>query len=530
MAADGGLWSDLGKEVRFGDEVAIGQLNDTINLQRKAVLALRKDLDDGTRTKAEIDDAIGKMGDEIRSLHARVKAGSGVVWSPGGDASDVTRRYIRADGLLQLGTVEEQVVMPSGSVRQYRRPGILTEEKPLTREHADLVNSFYLYAFGRHIGSRGVVGASEAADAIWLRNVIPAIHALPGPAGDALRRMVSDPAEFSRAMNASSTTGGDLISNPTLGSALRTPRTLPRRVASRIGMQRAASKTFTAPIMTGRGLLRVQGAITDDPARAPVQSAATTSSAVTMKDFICNFLVQSTWFRDIASSGIDGMSLVLAWLSQAVADSDELILLHGDTAATHQDTISTWTMGSYLTSGQLDGSDSPIKAILGIRARAHDDSNTASASGAFTAATHFSTLALLGTWGAGAVCTVGINGLYTLLSNALFTTVDKFGDRATLLTGQLGQIGNTPVDLSEFLPKEFDTTSGLRTGSNAGNIAVYYNPAAMTIWDMEPADGGEYDVSEPHKGARYIGRTATRQVTFNVPSGEKPAAVLYNLG
>lgn len=527
---DDDVFGELGKEVRFGDDVAAAELASTINRQRSAILTLRKQIDEGKSTEAERAETIARMGEDLRAVHARVKQGAGVIWQPGGDAGDVTRRYLRSDGLVQFSSTVETVPLPRGGRIQVKRPGLLTDDKPVTREHAALVNAFFRYAFAASIGARGVSGASEAAQDIWIRGVVPAMQAMPGPVGDFLRTMLSDPATFERAMNATAGTGGELISNPTIGGALRTPRTLPRRVASRIAMQRAISKTFTVPIITGRALLRLQGAITDDPARATPQSQTTTSAAVTMKDLIANVLVQSTFFRDIQSSGMDGIMLIMAFLDQAAADTDELMLLHGDTAASHQDTLSTWTLGSYFASGQLDGSDAPTKALLGIRARAHDDSNTATAGGAFDAADHFGTLALLGNWGQGAICTVGVNGIYTLMANSLFTTVDKFGDRATLLTGQLGQIGNTPVDISEFLPKEFDTTSGLRTGSNAGNIAVYHNPAAMTLWDMEPADGGEFDVSEPHKGARYIGRTATRQITFNVPSGEKPAAVLYNLG
>ncbi len=520
----------LGREVQFTDEVAVGALNTVLNQQRNALLTLNAQVSAHKRTIGELETFKAQASDELRAATARVRQTGGVVWQPGGDASDLTRRYLRADGMVQLGEVTESVPMPRGGFRQVKRSGLLTEERPLTREHSDLVIGFHRYALASKMAARGMSGATEAADDVWVRSVVPAMRSMPGPVGDFLRQMLSDPATFERAMNASAGTGGELISNPTLGTALRTPRTLPRRVASRIAMQRSVSKTFTAPVITGRGLLRLQGAISDDPARATPQGMVTTSAAVTMKDFIVNMLVQSTFFRDIASSGLDGMALVDQWLAQAVADSEEMILLHGDSAATHQDTIATWTVGSYFTSGQLDGSDSPIRAILGVRARAHDDSNTVSASGSFDAADHFGALALLGNWGAGAVATVGVNGIYTLLANSLFTTVDKFGDRATLLTGQLGQIGNTPVDLSEFLPKEFDTSSGLRTGSNAGNIVVYHNPAAMTMWDMEPADGGEYDVTEAHKGARYIGRTATRQVTFNVLSTDKPAAVLYNIG
>lgn len=528
MAADG-AFRDLGEEVKFTDETSAAELTRVVGTQRAAILELQDRIRAGERTDAEREEKLARMGEDLRAANSKVRLGSGVVWQPGGSASDVLARFVRADGLIQIGDGTRRVRTPNGWT-DIKVPGLLTDRAPATREHADLVTAFFGYSMARYLSVKGITSASERATEIWSSNVVPAMLRMPGAIGDFFHRALGSDTEFERAFNATAGTGGELISNPTLGTALRTPRTLPRLIPTLVPMQRATSKTFTAPVMTGRGLLRLQGAVADDPARATPQTAVTSSAAVTMKDFIVNSLVQSTFFRDIASTGLDGVMLLMRWLDQAVLDSEEMILLHGDTAATHQDTISTWTVGSYFTSGQLDGTDSPIKAILGVRARAADDSNTTAGGGTFDAADHFGTLALMGTWGAGAVMMVGINGLYTLLANSLFTTVDKFGDRATLVTGQLGQVGNTPVTVSEFLPKEFDTSSGLRTGSNNGNVAVYANPQAMTMWDMEPADGGEYDVSEPHKGARYLGRTATRQLTFNVPSGDKPCAFIYNLG
>lgn len=61
----------------------------------------------------------------------------------------------------------------------------------------------------------------------------------------------------------------------------------------------------------------------------------------------------------------------------------------------------------------------------------------------------------LGTWGletTGLVYVVNTDVYYNLLDDTNFLTVDKVGDRATLLTGQIGSIGNIPVIVSGEFP------------------------------------------------------------------------------
>lgn len=61
----------------------------------------------------------------------------------------------------------------------------------------------------------------------------------------------------------------------------------------------------------------------------------------------------------------------------------------------------------------------------------------------------------LGTWGletTGLVYVVNTDVYYNLLDDSNFLTVDKVGDRATLLTGQIGSIGNIPVIVSGEFP------------------------------------------------------------------------------
>lgn len=79
----------------------------------------------------------------------------------------------------------------------------------------------------------------------------------------------------------------------------------------------------------------------------------------------------------------------------------------------------------------------------------------------------------LGAWGlnpAEVTFIVSTDIYYDLLEDATFQTVDKIGDRATLRTGQIGSIANSPVLVSaQFPTKASGTTSGT---ANIGAIAV----------------------------------------------------------
>jgi len=62
---------------------------------------------------------------------------------------------------------------------------------------------------------------------------------------------------------------------------------------------------------------------------------------------------------------------------------------------------------------------------------------------------------------------------YNLLEDTTFQTMNQVGVQATLLTGQIGQIGNSPVLVSAELPSSTSGTNLAATTSNIGAIAVY---------------------------------------------------------
>lgn len=88
----------------------------------------------------------------------------------------------------------------------------------------------------------------------------------------------------------------------------------------------------------------------------------------------------------------------------------------------------------------------------------------------------------LGAWGldpAEVVYIVNTEAYYDLMDDALFQTMDKVGDRATILTGQVGMVGGSPVLVSSELPAK---TAGANTGGNTANVgAIALNAANFMV-------------------------------------------------
>lgn len=79
----------------------------------------------------------------------------------------------------------------------------------------------------------------------------------------------------------------------------------------------------------------------------------------------------------------------------------------------------------------------------------------------------------LGVWGltqSDLVYIVSTDVYYNLLDDTTFQTMDKVGTQATLLTGQIGMIGQTPVLVSDAFPAKAAGTASAST--NIGAIAV----------------------------------------------------------
>lgn len=125
----------------------------------------------------------------------------------------------------------------------------------------------------------------------------------------------------------------------------------------------------------------------------------------------------------------------------------------------------------------------------------------------------------LGVWGldpSELVYVVSTDIYYDLLDDTLFQTVDKVGDKATILRGQIGLIGNSPVLVSDQFAAK---ASGANTGStNIGAICVA--PGNFLVGNQR---GMRFDTDTEVVNQRRVLvsslRTGMTQVTTNVGQG-----------
>lgn len=116
----------------------------------------------------------------------------------------------------------------------------------------------------------------------------------------------------------------------------------------------------------------------------------------------------------------------------------------------------------------------------------------------------------LGAWGldpSELVYIVSTENYYDLLEDPIFQTMDKVGTSATVLTGQIGSVGNTPVIVSaEFADKAADAVG-----------AICFNPGNFLVGNQRGLRVDTQDLVETQRRVMVASlRTGMTQVTTNL--------------
>lgn len=122
----------------------------------------------------------------------------------------------------------------------------------------------------------------------------------------------------------------------------------------------------------------------------------------------------------------------------------------------------------------------------------------------------------LGAWGLNPselVYVVNTEAYYNLLDDDSFLTVDKVGNQATLLTGQIGAIGNTPVIVSGEFPAIAEAADGAAT-----NIAAFcFAPGNFVVGNQRGLRVDTQELVESQSRVLVASlRTGLTQLTTNL--------------
>ncbi|NBW23600.1 MAG: phage major capsid protein [Caulobacteraceae bacterium] len=179
-------------------------------------------------------------------------------------------------------------------------------------------------------------------------------------------------------------------------------------------------------------------------------------------------------FEEDEDSIIPVLPIVRDALSRRMAKAlDKAMLVGGGTSG-----------GSVVAAVAAQTIASPIKGLASYDSAAAAPAVTISIGGATPKLTVLKVMEArknLGAWGLNPselIIFVTTQGYYELLEDTNFLTVDKAGPNATILTGQIGSIGNTPVLVSPSFPA-FTGAAGAPAADNA--TAVIFNPRNFLV-------------------------------------------------
>jgi hypothetical protein len=246
-----------------------------------------------------------------------------------------------------------------------------------------------------------------------------------------------------------------------------------RALLPTVQMQR---ETLQLPKLTRGGRPYIKGVATDDLAKYQASTIATDQKIIRAKGLATLMNIDDAAGEDSAFAIIPALSKQIA---KDLEDAFEDCILNGDTAATHQDAISSWNLRERWGATGLGSASDHRRLFLGFRAAAMDKTSEVDYGGAaLTFASFMSAVSQMGELAVGnKVCVVSPECLIAnFLELSEVVTLEKFGPQATVLTGQLASLAGIPIIMSRFMGADLDNT-GLFTNVNKDKTGfVIFNP------------------------------------------------------
>jgi hypothetical protein len=397
-------------------------------LQGETLETMTGQLEEVVKRQAEIDHATRQIGTVGQT----------------GDA-ELSKRYAtgKGDGIRLARSVES--VTLGDKVIKVERPGLLDDE------HRSAAQDRLQAAVGRRALARMVLKNAETP--VLDGEVARAILDMPAGIRDQVARAVyNDTASFNYATDPA-----------VLASVFRT-FAVPSTVESLFETVAVSSNTWSRPKESARARPYIKGNITtDSPANFTPSSPTVANSAMTMTGLAARVLVDEDLVED---SVIPLLSWLQDEMQMAIVEGREDSIINGDTAATHQDAVASWNIRSRWGAAGLGGSADHRRAYLGLRARAYDASNTTDQTAAKTYAGYLTARAKMGERAVGKLVNIMSPEYYIVASGfSELLTMEKMGNQASILTGQVAALAGDPVVISRFVSSDLAVT-GLYTGSS----------------------------------------------------------------
>jgi len=206
------------------------------------------------------------------------------------------------------------------------------------------------------------------------------------------------------------------------------------------------SNPYTLPYFAGIGASSFYGkpeATSDNPVESPASTPATGSQTLTAKSFIANIPFSDELSED---SVVPVLPVLRSDLIRGGAEAVDDVIINGDTTATHMDS---------------DVTDSRDRRKLWNGLRDHCQSGNKADHSTFSTAVYLVLLKTMGKYATNPSELAVIGGhtmfhLFRALSEVL--TVDKYGPKATILSGEMGSLLGSPIIISDYIRQNLNAT------------------------------------------------------------------------
>jgi len=450
-------------------------------------------------------DNINRLSTQVRELQEKIAlSGRGPVAADGHDLS----QHIKSDGTVALTRSVEKVSF-GGRVIAREIPGLL-DSAPADEWHKDFRQAAADRSLARLFlvsSKRGQQPSTPILDAKLLSLAASAPRSIRG----AVEKAISDTAG----------SGAEWIPD-TWSNQLYEEYYTPAGIDALFPVVDVPGP-IVIPGISDTIRPYIKGKVSqDDPSKYIASTPTTSNTTIDPVGLAARVLLDDAATED---SIIPLLPEIQRRLARAIRDAYEDAMINGDTAATHQDAIASWNIRSRWGASGLGGSADHRRAFLGLRALAYDRTLTVDQSAGQTVAKVMEEL-LGGLGERGNMNAVILTSpevfFKKMLTDSNVLTVDKLGQNATLLNGQLAAISGVPVVMTRWLSSDLATT-GLytATGAYSGVLAVareefahYQRRASMVEVDKDITVGA-YNL------------VATLRRTFKTLSGSSSAVVRF---
>jgi|LakMenEpi03Aug12_release.lakeMendotaPanAssembly.Ray.scaffolds.fasta_scaffold175829_2 hypothetical protein len=337
------------------------------------------------------------------------------------------------------------------------------------------------------------------------------------------------PEAIRRAFDSATGTGGDFIPTPLLASPLwQVEEFDPDGLLGLFDETPMTSSSVELPLGTLYPKpYKLTGQTGDNPAAYKTSSVGTDKLTITASGLAVMVFMHEDATED---SIVPALPFIRESMVRSMAIGERLCVVNGDTAASHQDALSTWDPGGIFGDAG-DSTDHYLRSWLGLRALSKDQSNSVDR-GTFSLSTFATDVAAVqgprGGRGDLVLLTSFQAHVRKIASMTGVVSASDYGSNAPVVRGEVASIYGVPVILTDAMTSDLAAASGLyASASDTTSGALLFN---RRLYRRFVRVGTSVDMQRDIRvGGSYL-RARNRRTYVNLAkSGQKTVRFLFNM-